>query len=315
MASGVSAGLTLEQLRHADFHRPFRGLRSLIPPPTDLYARSLAAAPLLREEDRFSHLSALALYGCPIRVPHGEPVHVESRYGSGSRRTAGITGHRWRQSMVHEVRVCRLDGLVVHITSPVRALAQCVPLLPFSELVVAVDHLLRSESRRLTDSDLSRLRIGTAAGARLARAVSIARVGAESRMETLTRLAGVRAGAPELALQFAVCDARGETIGRFDLAHETSRSLFEYDGEQHRVSRVQYLRDVQRLDRARDAGWSVTRFHAEEVLRAPAEVGARILSRTGSAAIPVDLALCRLLDEVTPASWVSAHPEFALALV
>lgn len=311
--AALEHGFTLDELRHPGFHRPFRGLRSVTEPGPTLLERTLYCSALLREVDRFSHLSALALYGCPIRANRDEPVHIESRYGSGTRRLRGVRGHSWRESKANEERILRIDGSRIRLASPTRALLQCASLLPFNELVIAIDHLIRGDARRRPAITLEHLFAFAAkqkslAGERLRRATRVARVGAESRMETLTRLAGVAAGLGELSLQLDLFDASGSWIGRFDLVDPKSRNIFEYDGEQHRTKRSQYLRDQHRLDRVRAERWTVIRFHSEDVVHRFRETGLRMLEATGRPPLPVDPTLARLLAEPLPATHVSVCP-------
>ena len=47
----------------------------------------------------------------------------------------------------------------------------------------------------------------------------------------------------------------------------------EYDGDQHRTDRVQYLKDIRRLDMLRELGWIVIRVVAEDP---PADILRRV---------------------------------------
>lgn len=177
--------------------------------------------------------------------------------------------------------------------------------LSFPELVVALDHLLRDETRRFD----RHLRVSVAQVAeyaatatgrgavRFRSAASLARVGAESRMETLMRLCAVAAGMPELTLQAEIRDASGRWIGRFDAADLESRSLFEFDGEQHLYSARQRQRDAVKHQQARDAGWRILVCYARDVIDRPRDTGRRMLAFTGRAPKRVPVALSRLLDE------------------
>lgn len=71
-------------------------------------------------------------------------------------------------------------------------------------------------------------------------------------------------GLDDLELQADLYDRAGSWIGRFDQVDRTRRRILEYDGKQHRTDRQQYLRDLTRLDRARDAGCKIFRAHAED---------------------------------------------------
>lgn len=114
-------------------------------------------------------------------------------------------------------------------------------------------------------------------GCRAARlAMARVRGGAESRTETLLRLLLVSAGLPEPALGVEIYDDRGSWIGRFDMVYASRRVIVEYDGDQHRQSTRQYEKDMVRLDRANEAGWTVVRVRARGLFVAPEETVERV---------------------------------------
>jgi very-short-patch-repair endonuclease len=318
----LARGFTENQLRHPALLRPHVGTRSLARTGESLVERALACLPSLRPGDRFSHATALALLGCPIRVDAAAPIDVEASPGETPLRRAGVRGHRSGADSTHFLlRVPETDS-PVPIVLPRLALLQSCSVLPFTEAVVAADSLVRGARRRFDPAsgvDLSLLTTwaGGLEGRRGARrfraAVRLARVGADSRMETLTRLAGERAGLTGLTLQRMVRDPHGAAIGYFDLADEESRTLFEFDGEQHRLHRAQYLRDLSRHERARDAGWRVLRFHREDVVDRFLETGGRMVEATGRAPAPVPPTLRRLLDERASPGTRSALPRTPIA--
>ena len=79
-------------------------------------------------------------------------------------------------------------------------------------------------------------------------AVALIRPGAESRTESLLRLAIGDAGLPEPEVNVELFDTRGRFLGRADLAYRRWRVIVEYDGDQHRISTKQFDRDVVRLE-------------------------------------------------------------------
>jgi hypothetical protein len=91
---------------------------------------------------------------------------------------------------------------------------------------------------------------------------------AESPMESRLRLLLLDAGLPPATAQHEVRDSRGHFIGRVDLAWPDLRLAVEYQGDHHR-ERGQFRRDVARLNALRDAGWTVLRFAADDLLRDP----------------------------------------------
>ncbi|MBC9927697.1 MULTISPECIES: DUF559 domain-containing protein [unclassified Leucobacter] len=69
-------------------------------------------------------------------------------------------------------------------------------------------------------------------------------------------------------LQVDIRDSAG-WVGRFDLVSRQHRVIVEFDGDQHRTNKVQYEKDLRRLDRARGAGYAVIRLLASDVLHHP----------------------------------------------
>ena len=108
------------------------------------------------------------------------------------------------------------------------------------------------------------------------RAVSLVRPGAESRPETLVRLAIRQAGLPEPEVNVTISDARGRFIGRGDLVYRQWRVIVEYDGEQHRTDNRQFDRDVGRLDDFAAHGWRVVRIVGRSFFGNPAECMERV---------------------------------------
>lgn len=290
---------------HPRWHRPFPGVRSALPLADTLCGRALQYLPRLRTGERFSHATALALLGCPIRVPVGAPVDVSRPRRTGHSACAGVVGHRHGESSQEYPAIHPDAEEWIPVVPPLEAVLQVAPLLPFPELVIALDFLLLHDPKRFD----SQLRVSpqqlqrfaaTATGrgvVRFREAAALARIGAESRMETLMRLAHVRAGGPELRLQAELEDASGDWIGRFDAADDATRSLFEFDGEQHFTSRRQRRRDPRKHQAARDTGWRITVLYSEDLLDSLLKAGRSMLAFSGRRERPIRPGLARLLDE------------------
>lgn len=284
VAEARRLGVSDDALRHPRFRTPFRGVRSLRAgdrsahfPAERARAAALEYVPRLRPTEVFSHATALVLLGCPIAA-RPEP-HV-SILRPGSRATVrGAVGHTHAAASVAWWHSESGAPLV----PPALALTQAAAVLPFRELVIAADHLIRPRRARAAGPIATREELRDAArgartpGVRRARAaIELARSGAESRMETLLRLVMVAFGIPELPLQVDVHDARGRWIGRFDMVELQRRVIVEYDGEQHRTNDEQYARDARRIDAAQDAGFRVLRFRRADVTRTPRATAERI---------------------------------------
>jgi very-short-patch-repair endonuclease len=191
------------------------------------------------------------------------------------------------------------------IVPPSRALGQAASILSFRELVVAFDHLL-NESRSThrtgglppVDPEAVLREHAGHVSKRLRAACQFARFGSESRMETLTRLELARVGlASSFESQVDVFDDAGDWIGRFDLVDRQRKLIIEYDGEQHRIDRKQYLKDLRRLERARAAGYRVIRLHREDLLERPLDWVREVAEILRLPLRPVAPALMRFFEE------------------
>jgi len=88
--------------------------------------------------------------------------------------------------------------------------------------------------------------------------------GAQSPKETWLRLLLVRAGFPRPQTQIAVCNEWGWPEAYLDMGWDAIKVAVEYDGDQHRSSRYQYVKDIRRLDMLQRMGWTVVRVIAED---------------------------------------------------
>lgn len=263
-------GYTRSQLAGARYSRPFHGVRVLADPQEPspdthhdrVYELARAYMPLMRPEWAFSHTTALVLWGCPIRG--SEDLHVSVGDRRGAPEAKGIRGHR------HRAKIRSTEVAGVRVADPDLAIAQSGLSLTFIDLVVAIDHLIRPRWPLMAPI-ISRETLGRLLDEHSFEGVVPARkawlaseVGAESRMETILRLRLAQHGIRGLDLQVEIFDDAG-FVGRFDMADRLRRIIYEYDGEQHRIDRAQYLKDIERLDRARALGWQILRFHHEEL--------------------------------------------------
>ncbi|MCV7214204.1 hypothetical protein H7J51_02765 [Mycobacterium crocinum] len=108
--------------------------------------------------------------------------------------------------------------------------------------------------------------------------------GAESPKESWLRLLLIDGGLPAPETQIPVLD-RGVPVAFLDMGYRDLKLAFEYDGDQHRTDRRQYVRDVRRLPMVERLGWEVIRVIAEDH---PAEVlwrGREAFLRRGGAEI------------------------------
>lgn len=293
----LEAGATRGALRNQSLLAPFHGVRSSVSAPPGVEStreQALQAArlilPRLRAGEAISHTSALLIHGCPLRV--APELHVTAQPPFTRTRARGVHGHEWDSP----TPIAIING--VPVAFPETALLQSAPTLPLIEQVVAIDHLVRPRgfagrvpaltSAESLDTSVHGFR---GRGARTLRiAVELARVGAESRMETLTRLLLHAFGlADSFELQAELVDTDG-WIGRFDLVDRARMTIVEFDGDQHRTSKAQYEKDIWRLDRARAAGYRVIRLRSADVVHHPREAATRVALALGVGLRPHPLA-------------------------
>jgi Protein of unknown function (DUF559) len=98
---------------------------------------------------------------------------------------------------------------------------------------------------------------------RLRAALPLVDSGAASPKETWLRLLLIDAGLPAPDTQIPVV-AQFRTVAVLDMGWERFNVAVEYDGDQHRSSRRQYVRDMRRLKALEACGWIIVRVIAED---------------------------------------------------
>lgn len=226
----------------------------------------------------FSHVTAARLWGIPLpsEFDAGEPLHVTTRAPGTRMRGAGVVGH----TVAHDAEFAVRHGF--RVTGAADTWLALEPILCDVDLVAAGDHLVltphypRADETRpiITLRDLlEAASLYTGRGARrLRRLASLVRDGAESRRETVLRLALRRHGLPEPDLNHEVFDEAGRFIGRADMIYPDWRVIVEYDGDHHRTDARQYDRDMLRRDAFMAAGYRFISTRAPGLAAAPTRV-------------------------------------------
>lgn len=273
-SAAVAAGLlTRTRLAGAEWRRllPDVYLHADVVPDQLTWCRAaLLAAP---EGAALGYRSALGLY-CPALRPGDEaPVDLVVPSSTSPRSHPRLRVHRLR---TEPADLERFAGFPV--TTPARTGFDLARGEDVFEAVAAVDALL---NRGLTSVEqisgyLWRCLPGRS---RAARALALSSPGAESPMETRTRLLVVLAGLPTPRTQYRVYDGDG-FVARLDLAYPGRRIGIEYDGDQHR-ERAAFRYDAVRANRLRLAGWCVLRFTVDDVLRHPDRVVRQVAALLG----------------------------------
>lgn len=282
VGSAVEQGVGRGRLRGSDLERPFRGVRAHPGAADDLLGRCRAYATRLRPGDYFSHTTAARLWGVPLpaRYEHESRLHVSTALPNRAPTGAGIRGH---QVEVLKGAVVLRHGLPVSDAATTwcdiagvltRSSRSTGVISGLDDLVAAGDHLVLTPERDDPDDPRPYTRIPELAarvaggfhrrGIRSARlAVPQIRDGAESRPETLVRLALIARGLTEPELQVRLFDDGGAFIGRADMYYPSFRVVVEYDGEQHRTDDTQYAKDARRVEEFQLARNAVVRIRKQ----------------------------------------------------
>ena len=150
-------------------------------------------------------------------------------------------------------------GRTVLCTTPVCTWAHYAGILTLKELIVLGESMMRRD-RRLIRASLEDFHayLGRADhfhGIRNChRALALMQEGTDSSQKTRTRLVPMMYGLPEPVVNHPVRLPNGRIIF-LDIAYPELRIAIEYDGNYHRFSGDQVLRDDQRREELEDLGW------------------------------------------------------------
>lgn len=257
-------GVTRARTFASDLLRPHHGVRSHSQ-PRNLQEAAETLAPVLADDQVFSHATAAVLLGLPLpRRLERSPLHVTTLGSDRHVRRSGVVGHRSRHG---------IDRLIhrqsLRIMHPVDIFFSLAPVLSVTELVVLGDAVIAERGGSGTLAELRHVlaeRSG-ARGIRKARAaLDLIRSGSRSPGETRLRLLLRASGLPEPSLNYNVTFA-GQFIACVDLAFPQARLAIEYEGDVHRIDRATFLKDLTRGERLRDASWWLIRATAYDLDR------------------------------------------------
>jgi very-short-patch-repair endonuclease len=257
--------LTPNQLRGPAWRPLFRDVYADASLAVTHRLRALAAAGLVIPGAVVSGLSAAVLWGVELAGP-ADDVELTVPADAHPRRLPGLRARRVR---IHPAEITTRHG--VRVTSPELTAVRVASVLPGDEAVVAVDRLVVAGVVAL---DAARGRAAAAGvGARARLACARADGLAESPQETRLRLLMRRHRIPDPEAQYVVRQD-GRFVARVDFAWPERKVAVEYDGLWHAEGR-QFEKDRQRLNRLREAGWTVVFVTAAD-LKDPERLAARI---------------------------------------
>ncbi|MGE2816713.1 hypothetical protein ACQI5H_16475 [Mycobacterium heidelbergense] len=178
---------------------------------------------------------------------------------SSTRPPTGIVA---REQLLADDEATRVAGLPV--TTPARTAYDLGRYLPRGQAVARLDALMRATPFSMEDVLLLAERYpGARAVRRLRSVLHLVDGGAASPKETWLRLLLVDAGLPTPTTQIPVVDGY-RALAMLDMGWREFGVAVEYDGDQHRSDRRQYVKDQWRLRKLAEFGWIVVRVIAED---------------------------------------------------
>ena len=185
------------------------------------------------------------------------------------RNPAGVKSHADR---IEEDEIKKLAGIPA--TSPARTALDIGCWYPTVTAVAGIDALARAVEVKPADVEMLARRYAGRRGITRAReSLDLFDAGAQSPKESWLRVVLIRAGLPRPQTQIPVLNEFGSAIVYLDMGWADLKVAVEYDGEQHRSDRRQYIWDVRRLQMLERLGWIVIRVVAGD---RPAEIVSRV---------------------------------------
>ncbi|MGH3674384.1 MAG: hypothetical protein ACRDU5_01330 [Mycobacterium sp.] len=201
-------------------------------------------------------VAASALHGAAW-VDADAPVELIFQ---NSRRQHGLIV---RNEALADDEITRIAGIPV--TTRARTAFDLGRHLSRAEAMARLDALMRARIFSTEDVLLLAKRHPGARGLRQLREVlPMVDGGADSPQETRLRLLFVDAGLPRPTTQIPIVEGRGKLVRMVDMGWEEFMVAAEYDGDQHRTSRSQYVKDLRVLPRLERLGWIVIRVIKED---------------------------------------------------
>ncbi|PQM50200.1 hypothetical protein [Mycolicibacter virginiensis] len=171
-------------------------------------------------------------------------------------------GIKTRADLILDGESQHLAGVVA--TTPERTAFDLGRRGPLRQAVARLDALANATHFKIDDVARLASRHRHTRGLRqLEAALYLVDAGAQSPKETWLRLLLSDAGFPRPQTQIPVLGPDGYPKYFLDMGWEDVTLAVEYDGDQHRTSRSQFVKDVERLEYIRQAGWTHVTVLAE----------------------------------------------------
>ncbi|GAB7067824.1 hypothetical protein JCM12141A_21130 [Mycolicibacterium hodleri] len=201
-------------------------------------------------------LTASALHGARW-VDDDEPVELIWRNQHAPR------GVVTRNERIADDEIALVDAIPV--TTTARTALDLGRHLDRDAAVTRLDALAHATGISAADVEPLLIRYRGSRGVQRAReAIGLMNAGGTSPKETWLRLLVLDAGLPIPQSQLMVHNGDHYPLAYLDLGWDKYMVAVEYDGDQHRKDRKQYLKDISRLRMLERLGWIVVRVVAED---------------------------------------------------
>lgn len=226
--------------------------------------RAVAAWLWSRRRGVIAGLTAAAWHGSKW-VDAGLPIEL---VWSNARPPRGLRTYDIR---LHDGEVCWVAGIPV--TTPERTAFDIGRRKAMRVAIAHLDALMRATGAKVDDVlHLAEQHRGARGLRRLEKALQLVDPGSQSPKETWLRLVLIEAGLPRPTTQIPVTIA-GARVYYLDMGWEDPMVAVEYDGEHHRLDRLQYTKDIRRSEDLERLGWIVIRVTVSD---RPAGIIARV---------------------------------------
>ncbi|MBA0048728.1 hypothetical protein [Mycobacteroides sp. LB1] len=166
-------------------------------------------------------------------------------------------------SDISDDEICLIDGM--RATTPARTALDLACRYPTGHAVASIDALCRATELKPSEVlELAERYKGRRAIRQVKAAIDLVDAGAQSPKETWLRLLLIRAGLPRPSTQILVHNGDFVPLAYIDMGWEDVMVGVEYDGDQHRSDRRQYVKDIKRLEMLEGLGWLIVRVVAED---------------------------------------------------
>jgi hypothetical protein len=173
---------------------------------------------------------------------------------------AGIVA---RNERIADDEITLVDG--VPVTTRARTALDLGRHQPRERAVARLDALMRAASFSTEEVMLLAKRYRGVRGVKSCReALPLVDGGAASPRETWLRLIYIDAGLPRPTTQIPIFDTDGTLLRTVDMGWEEFKVVCEYDGDQHRTDRPQYVKDLRVIPRIERLGFIVERVIKED---------------------------------------------------